>query len=60
LFDLKNDLSEKNDRSAEQPEKVKELDSKLTAWLRAAKAKLPKANPEYDPAWSPPKKKKKK
>jgi arylsulfatase A-like enzyme len=60
LFDLKNDLSEKNDRCAEHPEKVKELDSKLTAWLRATKARLPKINPEYDPAWSPPKKKKKK
>ncbi len=60
LFDLKDDLSEQNDRSAEQPEKVKELDSKLTAWLKATKARLPKTNPEYDPAWSPPKKKKKK
>jgi arylsulfatase A-like enzyme len=60
LFNLKNDLSEKNDRSAEQSEKVKELDSKLTVWLKATNAKLPKTNPEYDPAWSPPKKRKKK
>jgi len=29
------------------PEKVKELDAKLTRWLRAAGAKLPRPNPDY-------------
>jgi len=47
LFNLKTDLSEKNDLSENMPEKVKELDAKLTRWLRAADAKLPIPNPDY-------------
>jgi len=49
LFNLNSDLSEKDDLSQTMPEKVKELDAKLTDWLRAAGAKLPKPNPDYDP-----------
>lgn len=49
LFNLKNDLSEKNDLAQQMPEKVKELDAKLTAWLKATGAKLPKKNPDYRP-----------
>ncbi len=30
------------------PRKVKELDSKLSDWLRATGAKLPKPNPDYE------------
>jgi arylsulfatase A len=44
LFNLKNDLSEENDLSEKMPEKVKELDAKLTDWLRATNAKLPRPN----------------
>jgi len=47
LFNLKADLSEKNDLSEKMPEKVKEFDAKLTRWLRATGAKLPKPNPDY-------------
>jgi arylsulfatase A-like enzyme len=47
LFNLKADLSEKNDLSENMPEKVKELDAKLTRWLRATGAKLPRPNPDY-------------
>ena len=47
LFNLKADLSEKNDLSEKMPEKVNELDAKLTGWLRAADAKLPIPNPDY-------------
>jgi len=47
LFNLKTDLSEKNDLSEKMPEKVKELDAKLTRWLWATGAKLPRPNPDY-------------
>jgi len=49
LFNLKADLSEKEDLSETLPEKVRELDAKLTDWLRATGAKLPRPNPDYDP-----------
>jgi len=49
LFNLKDDLGEKNDLSGKMAEKVKELDAKLVAWLKAAGAKLPKPNPNYRP-----------
>ncbi len=49
LFDLKNDIGESNDLSGELPEKVRELDARLTAWLRATDAKLPRENPDYAP-----------
>ena len=50
LFNLKTDLSEKNDVSQQLPEKVKELDAKLSGWLRATGAKMPRQNPAYQPA----------
>jgi len=49
LFNLKDDLSEKNDLSDKMPEKVKELDAKLSDWLKATGAKLPIPNPDYNP-----------
>jgi arylsulfatase A len=52
LFNLEDDLSEKNDLSEKMPEKVKELDAKLGNWLRATGAKLPRANPAYNPVTS--------
>jgi arylsulfatase A len=45
LFNLKDDLSEQTDLSEKMPEKVKELDNKLSNWLRACNAKLPRPNP---------------
>ena len=45
LFNLKEDLSEENDLSEKMPEKVKELDTKLSNWLRTSNAKLPRPNP---------------
>jgi arylsulfatase A-like enzyme len=47
LFNLKDDLSEQRDLSGEMPEKVRELNAKLAAWLRATGAKLPRPNPKY-------------
>ena len=49
LFNLKEDFSEKNDLAAKMPEKVKELDAKLTKWLKETNAKLPRPNPNYKP-----------
>jgi arylsulfatase A len=49
LFNLKEDLSEKNDLSGKRPEKVKELDAELSAWLKDTQAKLPRENPDYEP-----------
>ncbi|UCG59701.1 MAG: sulfatase [Phycisphaerales bacterium] len=49
LFNLKADMPETTDLSQKRPGKVKELDAKLIAWLRATDAKLPKPNPDYDP-----------
>ena len=45
LFNLKADLSEENDLSEKMPEKVKELDAKLSNWLQTSNARLPRPNP---------------
>jgi len=42
LFNLKDDLSEKNDLSQKMPEKVEELDAKLIKWLQSTNARLPR------------------
>lgn len=47
LFDLENDLSERQDLSGEHPELVEELDDRLRAWLREVGARLPRPNPLY-------------
>jgi len=47
LFNLAKDLGEATDLAAEMPEKVKELDAKLVAWLDRTEAKVPRANPRY-------------
>ena len=49
LFNLKEDLSEERDLSGRIPEKVKELDAELRAWLKDTNAKLPRKNPDYRP-----------
>ncbi|NIS80934.1 MAG: sulfatase-like hydrolase/transferase, partial [Anaerolineales bacterium] len=48
LFNLRTDLSEQNDLSEKMPRKVKELNSKLSDWLRATGAKLPRPIPNYE------------
>ncbi len=50
LFNLKDDLSEQHELSANMPQRVKQLDAKLIEWLKAANAKLPMPNPDYEPA----------
>ncbi len=45
LFNLQDDLSEKNNLADQMPERVRELDRKLTTWLVETGAKLPRKNP---------------
>ncbi len=47
LYNLREDISEKNDLAAKMPKKVKQLDAKLTAWLKETGGKLPKLNPDF-------------
>ncbi len=49
LYDLKNDLSEKNNLAASSPAKRKELSVRLDAWLKETDAQLPVPNPQYQP-----------
>jgi len=44
LFNIREDLSERHDRAAENPPKVQELAMGLDAWRRAVGAKMPTAN----------------
>jgi len=50
LYNLKNDIGEKNDLSAKLPQKTKELRKKLHAWLKEVDARMPKPKPDYKPA----------
>jgi len=47
LFNLKDDISEKNDLAARMPDKVRELSDKLSIWLKETGAKMPRKNPDY-------------
>ncbi len=48
LFNLIDDLSERNDLAEKMPAKVKELDGILQRWLRRTNAKMPMPNPDYN------------
>jgi len=52
LYNLRDDLGEKNDLAAKMPEKADELRRRLAAWRKTVDAQLPERNPD----WSPPKK----
>lgn len=47
LFNLAQDLGETRDLAAAMPERVRELDGRLAAWLKSCHAKLPRPNPAY-------------
>lgn len=49
LFDLKEDLSEKNNLADKHPEVVRELDARIDRFLLETKAVIPIRNPAYDP-----------
>ncbi len=50
LFNLREDIGEKNNVSAANPGKTKELHDKLMAWQKEVNAVMPLPNPDYDPA----------
>ena len=56
LYNIPQDLSEKNNLAAQQPEKVKELHGKLTAWRKEVGAIMP--TPNTDAQSEKPKKRK--
>ena len=47
LFNLREDLGERNDLAAAHPERVRQLDALMTAWLEETGAKLPIRNPDH-------------
>lgn len=49
LFNLRDDLSERDDLATKMPEKVAQLDAILQRWLAKTNAKMPKPNPDYAP-----------
>ncbi len=49
LFNLAKDPGERHHLARELPDKVKELDQRLTEYLTAMNAQMPKPNPNYDP-----------
>ncbi len=53
LFDIAADISEQNDLSTQQPQKVTELDKLLEQFLLDVDAQMAVANPQYDPAKPP-------
>jgi arylsulfatase A-like enzyme len=53
LYNLKDDLGEKRDLAAEQPERVKALDALIEKFLQDTKAVTPQPNPDYDPQAKP-------
>jgi uncharacterized sulfatase len=50
LYNLKRDIGEKNNLAPKMPEKAAELQQKLAKWRKSVGAKMPTANPNYDPA----------
>ena len=54
LYNLKDDLGEKQDLAAAMPEKAAELKDRLADWRQAVGARMPTPNPDYDPARDKP------
>lgn len=50
LYNLKDDLSEKNDLAGQLPGKVEQLRKRLHAWRKEVAAQMPTLNPNYDPS----------
>lgn len=50
LFNLKEDLGEKQNLAAREPERVVELDALIETFLRDTKAVVPLPNPAFDPS----------
>jgi arylsulfatase A-like enzyme len=54
LYDLAHDIGERRDLAAAKPERVRELDRMLTAYLGAVRAQMPSVNAAFDPKAPPP------
>jgi arylsulfatase A len=50
LFDVSKDPGERHDLAAQMPDKVTELNQRLTDYLTAVNAQMPRPNPGYDPS----------
>ena len=50
LYDLSRDAAERHDLAATLPEKVADLDARLTAYLQSVNAQFATKNPDYDPS----------
>ena len=48
LYNIAQDLGEKTNLAAQQPEKVKELHAELIAWRKEVGAVMPTPNPDFD------------
>lgn len=53
LFNLKNDIAERNDIAKENPEVTADLGNRLKAYLTAVGAAMPEPNPDYKPGEEP-------
>ena len=53
LFNIKADVSEKNDLAKQMPEKAAELDQMLATYLKDIDAQMAIPNPDYDPNKAP-------
>ncbi|MCF7955576.1 MAG: sulfatase [Phycisphaerae bacterium] len=49
LYNLADDIGEKNDLSKKMPEKAKQMHEILKKWQKETGAKMPKPNPDYKP-----------
>jgi arylsulfatase A-like enzyme len=49
LFNIVKDPGERRDLAQQMPDKVKELDQRLTDYLASVNAQMPAKNPNYDP-----------
>ena len=47
LYNLKDDVGEKDDRAGQMPEKAEELRKRLHGWRKAVGAQMPTPNPDY-------------
>jgi arylsulfatase A-like enzyme len=50
VYNLKDDIGEKNDLAPTMPDKVKDLQQRLAAWRKQVNAQMPTPNPDYKPA----------
>ena len=50
LYDLSKDYSEQHDLTGETPQRVADLDRRLSDYLKEINAQMPTQNPEYDPS----------